>query len=82
MKTPREIKPGERAYVLYLGVREYNGDLTEEVIFRNCWDNHEQAHAFLNGVRDMIKQAFIHAGLEAKVEEVLKLNEGSDAVEE
>lgn len=75
----RPIKEGERAYVLYIGLREYNGDFKEEIHFRNVWTSHEEARKWMNVVVDAIRTVFKKSGIEPMTEETLKLSGESSA---
>lgn len=69
------VNPDSLAYVLYIGIREYNGNFKEEITFRNSWTEHEKAQYWLNLIKAETMIRMKEYGVEPLVEEELKLGE-------
>lgn len=79
-KEPELVKKGgRRVYVLYIGIREYNGNFKEEVHFRNIWDNHETAKAWMIMLVSQVKSLLRLLNIEPLIEENLFIEGDSSA---
>ena len=81
--SQENVEPGgKRTYILYIGIKEYNGHLKREIHFRNGWKTDEQAQKWLIWIKAEIDKLMEASGVESLSEERLILEEGAGQAEE